>query len=70
MLASLQVLIDPLSMFAVQKDVLLFRSVRVQKSMSPGTLTEGRGGLYSVKLNGPPPESISVSLDESDSFTK
>ena len=63
-------LLTVFSLSPVQKDVLLFRSVLVQKSSSPGTLIEGRGGLYSVKLNGPPPESINVGLNNHDAFTR
>ena len=55
---------------SVQKDVLLFRSVLVQKASGPRTLIEDRGGLYSVKLNGPPPENIAVGLDSNDAFTR
>lgn len=60
---------SPLSS-SVQEDVLLFRSVLLQKSSPPGTILEGGQSLYSVKLNGPPPNDITVGLNNVDDFTR
>ena len=51
-------------------DVLLFQNYLFQKRVGPPFIPEGRQAVYSVRLDGPPPNDVAITLSAADDFIR
>ena len=54
----------------VVEDVLLFQNYLLQKQVAPFSVAEGQSAVYTVKLDGPPPNDVAITVNEADNFIR
>ena len=52
------------------EDVLLFQNYLFQKQSSPFSVAEGQEALYTVRLDGPPPNDVAITVSQADNFVR
>ena len=55
---------------AVVVDVLLFQNYLFQKQSGPYSIDEGQVSKYSVRLDGPPPNDVEISINAADNLIR
>ena len=55
---------------AVVADVLLFQNYLFQKQSRPFSIPEGQQSVYTVRLDGPPPSDVEITLNAADNFIR
>ena len=55
---------------AAMADVLLFQNYLIQKQTGPSSIPEGDQALYTVRLDGPPPNDVEVAVNDIDNFIR
>ena len=51
-------------------DVLLFQNYLVQKQVAPSAIPEGSQAVYTVRLDGPPPNDVAITVNAADDFIR
>jgi subtilisin-like proprotein convertase family protein len=59
---------ESLNNTVVVEDVLLFQNYLLQKQVAPFSVAEGQSAVYTVKLDGPPPNDVAITVNEADNF--